>query len=60
MMLFADDLDLYEHSRAEVELKLKRLRETFDSHGLRLTRGKTDYMVCPEKDLTIYNSEVNN
>ena len=32
MMLFADDLVICEHSRAEVELQLERWRETFESH----------------------------
>ena len=60
MMLFADDLVICEHSRAEVELPLERWRETFDSHGLIVSRGKTchvQYMPCPEKDQTIYIQE---
>ena len=40
VMLFADDLVICEHSRAEVEVQLERWRETFDSHGLRVSRGK--------------------
>ena len=40
VMLFADDLVICEHSRAEVELQLERWRETFESHGLRVSRGK--------------------
>ena len=32
-----------EHGRAEVELLLDRWRETFESHGLRVSRGKTEY-----------------
>ena len=46
-----------EHIRAEVELKLERWRETFESHGLRVSRGKAEYMPCPEKDQTIYIQE---
>ena len=38
VMLFADDLVICEHSRAEVELQLERWRETFESHGLRVSR----------------------
>ena len=57
VMLFADDLVICEHSRAEVELQLERWRETFESHGLRVSRGKTEYMPCPEKDQTIYIQE---
>ena len=40
VMLFADDLVMCEHSRAEVELQLERRRATFESHGLRVSRGK--------------------
>ena len=59
-MLFADYLVICEHSRAEVELQLQRWRETFESHGLRVSRGKTEYMPCPEKDKTnnIHEKEV--
>ena len=54
VMLFADDLVIYERSRADVELQLERWRETFQSHGLRVSRGKTEYMPCPEKGQPIY------
>ena len=57
VMLFADDLVICEHSRAEVELQLERWRDTVESHGLRVSRGKTEYMPCPERDQTIYNQE---
>ena len=40
-----------------VELQLERWRETVESHGLRVSRGKTEYMPCPEKDQTIYIQE---
>ena len=33
-------LVICEHSREEVELQLERWRETFESHGLRVSRGK--------------------
>ena len=46
-----------EHSRAEVELQLEKWRETFESHELRVSRGKTEYMPCPERDQTIYIQE---
>ena len=42
---------------AEVELQQERWRETFEFHGLRVSRGKTEYMPCPEKDQTIYIQE---
>ena len=54
-MLFMEDLVICEHSRAQVELQLERWRETFASHGLRVSRGKTEYM--PENDQTIYIQE---
>ena len=57
VMLFADDLVICEHSRAEVEIQLERWRETFEYHGLRVSRGKTEYMPCPERDQTIYIQE---
>ena len=36
VMLFADDLVICEHSRAEVELQRERRRDKFESHGLRV------------------------
>ena len=50
VMLFADDLAICEQSRAEVELQLERWRETFESHGLRISRGTKEYMPRLEKD----------
>ena len=35
-------------------MQLDRLRDTLESHGLRVSRGKTDIMPCPEKCQTIY------
>ena len=35
-------------------MQLEIWRETFESHGLRVSRGKTEYMPCPEKEQTIY------
>ena len=57
VMLFADDLAICEQSRAEVELQLERWRETFESHGLRISRGTKEYMPRLEKDQTIYIQE---
>ena len=58
VMLFADDLHVIcEPSRAEVKMQLERSRETFESHGLRVSRGKTEYMPYPERDQTIYIQE---
>ena len=53
VMLFADNLVICEHSRAEVEMHLERWIDTFESHGLRVSSGKTEYMPCPERDRTI-------
>ena len=57
VMLFADDLVICKHSRTEVELQPERWRETYEFHGLRVSRGKTEYMPCPENDQTIYIQE---
>ena len=38
-------------------MQLDRLRDTFDSHGLRVSRGKTEIMPCPYKGQTIYIQE---
>ena len=57
VMLFADDLVICERSRAEVALQLERWRDTFESHGLRVSRGKTEYMPCSQRYQTIYIQE---
>ena len=57
VMLFADDLVICERSRAEVALQLERWRNTVESHELRVSRGKTEYMPCPERDQTIHIQE---
>ena len=46
-----------EHNRAEDEIQLERWRQIFESHGLRVSRGKTEYMPCPERDQIIYIQE---
>ena len=38
-------------------MQLDSLRDTFDSHGLRVSRGKTEIMPCPEKCQTIFIQE---
>ena len=58
-VMFEDDLVICEHSRAEVEWQLERWRETFESHGLRVSRRKSEYMPCPEKYKTIHIQEKN-
>ena len=45
VMLFADDLVVCEHSKADVELQVERWRETFEFHKLRVSRGKTEYII---------------
>ena len=52
VMLFADDLVICEDSRAEVELPLERWRDTFESHGLRVSRGENGY-----KTVMVYGAE---
>ena len=47
MVLFAYDLVICEHSRAQVELQLERCRVTFESHGLRVvSSSSTTYFPC--------------
>ena len=57
VMLFADDLVMCEHSRAEVELPLERLREKCESHGLRSKQRKSRVHAIPRKNQTIYIPE---
>jgi hypothetical protein len=45
-MLFADDVVLVDESRAGVNRKLELWRHTLESKGFRLSRIKTEYMMC--------------
>ncbi|KAG2574430.1 hypothetical protein PVAP13_7KG327680 [Panicum virgatum] len=45
-MLFADDVVLVDESRAWVNRKLELWRRTLESKGFRLSRTKTEYMMC--------------
>jgi hypothetical protein len=45
-MLFADDVVLIDESRIEVNQKLELWRQTLESKGFRLSRTKTEYMMC--------------
>ena len=45
-MLFADDVVLVDKSRAGVNRKLVLWRRTLESKGFRLSRTKTEYMMC--------------
>ena len=45
-MLFVDDVVLVDESRAEVNRKLELWRHTLESKGFRLSRTKTEYMMC--------------
>ena len=45
-MLFADDVVLVDKSRAGVNRKLELWRRTLESKGFRLSRTKTEYMMC--------------
>ncbi|RLM74125.1 hypothetical protein C2845_PM15G20950 [Panicum miliaceum] len=45
-MLFADDVVLVDESREGVNRKLELWRRTLKSKGFRLSRTKTEYMMC--------------
>ena len=45
-MLFADDVVLVDESRVGVNRKLELWRRTLESKGFRLSRTKTEYMMC--------------
>ncbi|PVH48241.1 hypothetical protein PAHAL_4G288400 [Panicum hallii] len=45
-MLFADDVVLVDESRAGVNMKLELWRHMLESRGFRLSRTKTEYMMC--------------
>ena len=45
-MLFADDVVLVDESRAGVNRKLELWRRTLESKEFRLSRNKTEYMMC--------------
>ena len=45
-MLFADDLVLVDGSRAVVNRKLELWRRTLESKWFRLSRTKTEYIMC--------------
>ncbi|PUZ44177.1 hypothetical protein GQ55_8G069400 [Panicum hallii var. hallii] len=45
-MLFADNVVLVDESRAGVNMKLELWRHTLESRGFRLSRTKTEYMMC--------------
>ena len=45
-MLFTDDGVLVDESRAEVNRKLELWRRMLESKGFKLSRTKTEYMMC--------------
>ena len=45
-MLFVDDVVLVDDSQAGVNRKLELWRQTLESKGFRLSRTKTEYMMC--------------
>ena len=45
-MLFANDMVLVDESRARVNRKLELWRRTLESKEVRLSRTKTEYMMC--------------
>jgi hypothetical protein len=45
-MLFADDVVLVDESRMGVDQKLGVVKTNFEAKGFRLSRSKTEYMMC--------------
>jgi len=45
-VLFADDVVLADENQAGVNRKLELWRQTLESKGFRLSRTKTEYMIC--------------
>ena len=45
-VFIADDVVLVDKSRARVNRKLEQWRRTLESKGFRLSRTKTEYMMC--------------
>jgi len=45
-MLFADDVMLVDESKAGINRKLELWRRMLESKGFRLSRTKTEYMMC--------------
>ena len=45
-MLFTDDVVLVDESQARVNRKLELWRQTLESKGFRVSRTKTEYMIC--------------
>jgi hypothetical protein len=45
-MLFADDVVLVEETRAGVIRKLELWKDALESKGFRISRTKTDHMMC--------------
>ena len=45
-MLFADDIVLIDETREILHLKLNRWVDALESNGFRISRTKTEYMIC--------------
>jgi len=45
-MLFADDIVLIDETRGELNEKLERWRHSLESRKFRLSRSKTEYLIC--------------
>jgi hypothetical protein len=45
-MLFADDVVLVDESREGVNRKLELWRQALESKGFRISRTKTEYIIC--------------
>ena len=57
-MLFADDVVLVDDSRTGVNRKLELWRQTLESKGFRLSRTKTEYMMCSFSTTSCEEEEV--
>jgi hypothetical protein len=57
-MLFADNVVLVDNSRTGVNRKLELWRQTLESKGFKLSRTKTEYMMCGFSTITREEEEV--
>ena len=58
-MLFADNVVLVHENRTGVNQKLELWHETLESKGFRLSRTKTEYMICDFGTTTREEKDIN-